>query len=192
MTNDDPSKMIDNCHEYDEDKNCIKCKKNYAFNETNREICYNITTQFSQYYTKDDGISYYPCSAENPNCGKCLYDKDTKGIKCLQCKEITLITKEGRFCSTKEQIKNIPLYYLINNTHAGNCSEALNNCYSCENENTCTKCEDGYTLAFNTQNSKKECISESEDSKEPGENVNSGKYLENIMLQFLYALLLFI
>ena len=70
---------------------------------------------------------------------------------------MTKITKEGRFCSTKEQIENIPLYYLINNTHAGNCSEVLNNCYSCENENTCTKCVDGYTLAFNTQNSKKEC-----------------------------------
>ena len=183
VTNDDPSKIIENCYEYDESKNCIKCKTNYAFNETNREICYNIETQFSQYYSKDDGISYYLCSEEYPNCGKCLYDKDTKEIKCLQCKEITLITKEGRFCSTKEEIESIPLYYLINNTHAGNCSEVLNNCYSCDNENTCTKCEDGYTLAFNTRNSKKECISE---------DVNSGKYLENVMFQLLYALLLFI
>ena len=189
VVNDDPSKIIDNCNEYDENKNCVKCKRNFAFNETNRETCYNIETQFSEYYTKDDGISYYPCSSQNPSCGKCTYDKDTSGINCHQCKEITFISKEGKFCSSKEEIESIPQYYLINNTHAGNCSEVINNCISCENENICTKCIEGYSLASNNQNTKKGCIA-GENSNNSKEGVNSGKYLENFGLTFILKFLL--
>ena len=189
VVNDDPSKIIDNCNMYDENKKCVKCKKNFAFNETNRETCYNIETQFSEYYTKDDGISYYPCSSQNPSCGKCTYDKDTSGINCHQCKEITFISKEGKFCSSKEEIESIPQYYLINNTHAGNCSEVINNCISCENENICTKCIEGYSLASNNQNTKKGCIA-GENSNNSKEGVNSGKYLENFGLTFILKFLL--
>ena len=42
---------------------CNKCKENYAFKEDNRTICLN-KNNFDNYYTKDEGISYYPCENE--------------------------------------------------------------------------------------------------------------------------------
>ena len=75
---------IENCQIYLNENICNKCKENYAFKEDNRTICLN-KNNFDNYYTKDEGISYYPCENEITNCSKCYYDINQNKTKCFLC-----------------------------------------------------------------------------------------------------------
>ena len=90
-----------NCQEYNEAENkCIKCIDNFAFNKTYRNICINISN-FTDYYSKDEGISYYPCSESIRNCKSCYYDKNNSDIKCIGCKnDYNLSIFENKCLST--------------------------------------------------------------------------------------------
>ena len=69
---------INNCSEYNLDGTCKKCDINFAFKEDERNKCTNIN-EFDEYYTKDGGISYFPCDGDGENhiknCRKCIYFK---------------------------------------------------------------------------------------------------------------------
>ena len=61
---DNKEQFLDNCYEYDEQKKCIKCNKGYGFKENSRDKYFNLDIELAEYYTKDNDISYYPCSTK--------------------------------------------------------------------------------------------------------------------------------
>ena len=60
--------QIKNCREYLNESLCDKCDDNFTFNEDNRSVCLSKENFTGDYYTKDNGISYYPCDNEIENC----------------------------------------------------------------------------------------------------------------------------
>ena len=78
---------IENCENYDENGNCIKCIDNYAFIENDRNTCIEIE-QLDNYYSTDNSISYIKCDGEGDNhikdCNKCHFDEK---LICDECKE---------------------------------------------------------------------------------------------------------
>ena len=77
---------IDNCDEYNKDGSCRKCSYNYALIEDDRYHCKNIEL-LGEYYTKDQGISYYKCngvgSLHIQNCKKCHYNQKVECDECI-------------------------------------------------------------------------------------------------------------
>ena len=143
-------KQIENCETYDSNGECSKCKDNYAFKENNRTICLN-KDNFDNYYTKDNGISYYPCQNEVESCSKCYYEKDNSEIKCYLCNnEFVLLENE---CLLESNLNKT--FYKINETHINKCSNAINNCNECEDKNTCIKCDNDFYMI---NNETKNCI----------------------------------
>ena len=151
MTNEIEEKMIDNCAEFDKKFNCKKCIEKYAFNQTNRNSCLSIEENFSNnYYTKDNGTSYYPCYLENENCTLCFYNRTEFRVKCLLCKDDLVLLDKGKgLCTTKEEINASSKYYLINETHAGTCSKDIEYCLSCDSATNCFQCK--YTYVFDNE-----------------------------------------
>ena len=133
-----------NCKEYDSDKKCIKCNDNFAFKEDDKNNCLSIEN-FTNYYSKDEGTSYYPCDGEGQehikNCEKCYYDKNINKLKCYECKNnYILIDEELDTCYEKQSIDNNKSFYYINNTYAKKCSSSIENCNECRSDKICTKC----------------------------------------------------
>ncbi len=137
--------IIRNCLEYDINETCIRCVKNFAFKEDNKSICLNIEN-FEYYYTKDGGISYYPCDIENPNCSKCYFKDEENTTKCFLCKSglVLLNREEGEKCYSKNIVANESNYVFINDTHIDLCEKVIPNCVECENNRKCKKCKDEY------------------------------------------------
>ena len=153
-------KVIKNCEEYNiTDGKCIKCIKNYAFIEKERDNCTNIEN-FNEFYTKDDGISFYPCDGEEDtghikNCRKCNFNKNNSKLQCYECKNNFILIEnleEINNCYSKEEVDNNHSYFYINQTHASKCSKAIKNCNECLNDINCIKCEkDFYLINNNTE-----------------------------------------
>ena len=61
---------IEYCGECINKNTCTKCINNYGFLGNDRNKCYLINS--NEYYTEDDGISFYPCSYNLLNCEQCL------------------------------------------------------------------------------------------------------------------------
>ena len=163
ILSDDPNQLINHCFKYDKNKKCKQCNENYGFNGTNKDICLSIKNEneLAKYYSKDNGISYYPCFIENPNCTRCYYNNNTYGVYCTKCiNNLILLNKQKGICLTMEEIENNKRYYFINETHAGDCSKTFNNCIYCDDDITCTKCKYGYTFIpkENNINNKSECV----------------------------------
>ena len=154
----------------------------------------------ANYYTKD-GISYYPCSEANPECSTCYFDQNTKNITCTLCiNEFVLLNKLGGICISKEEIDD--RYYLINDTHIGDCTENIENCAVCVNATVCSECKEGWYLirGNNNGNSKDECSNyfelgmddESSDSREsPVDNSIYFSFVYIFGLHFILSLFYF-
>ena len=159
--------MVENCHEYDEENNCIRCLNGYGLKEDNKKTCYDIT-ELIDYYTEDD-INYYPCKMINENWTRCYYNKTEYRVKALECVEDKYLIEKGvGLCYTEEEINNNTKYYIINETHAGICSKAIKNCIECVSGTNCTTCK--VNNVFDIQ--KNECKVEKKSEKP----VNSGYY----------------
>ena len=214
------SKLIAHGFEYNENEDCIKCEIGYGFNQTNRDKCLKISTELNSYYSRDNDTSFYPCSKSNKNCTKCYYDKD-QGVKCQKCiDDLILLDKLRGLCKTKEEVTKAQ-YYMINDTHAGECSTAIPNCLQCNNQFTCDKCKYGYEFIseVNNETIRIECVPKEEakeiktnnKTKEEGEGDDKGLYelcdssdlsdcfsynyfslLNILVLQTIYVMLLFI
>lgn len=68
------------CKEYEIEEKCKKCEEGYTFEKNDRLNCININ-EFEEYYTKDNGMSYFEwddkTSGENiHNCKKCNYNNN--------------------------------------------------------------------------------------------------------------------
>ena len=167
VVSDNAATIIANCLEYDEDDSCLKCEENYGFKENNRAQCLNVETDFVGYYSRDNK-HFYPCSNSNVNCSKCYYNKTILDVVCQECiNDLILLDKNKGICKTKVEIENDKGAYLINDTHAGLCSKAFNNCLFCDNDTTCTKCFYGYKFVEkdNDENEIRKCINKSEVNK---------------------------
>ena len=116
---------------------CTLCEKNFYFFENQRDKCYN-NLPLDEYYTEDDGISYFSCNSNYfPNCAKCLNNK-TRCEKCI--KDYYFINDNKTKC---EYISNneINKYFSENgNISYYLCEEYLSGCEQCINRNICTKC----------------------------------------------------
>ena len=135
---------IENCQIYLNENICNKCKENYAFKEDNRTICLN-KNNFDNYYTKDEGISYYPCENEITNCSKCYYDINQNKTKCFLCNNNNSFLIIGKdICLSRDKINQT--YFYINETHINKCSNSINNCEECENNNTCSRCTNDFYM----------------------------------------------
>ena len=51
--------IIENCLEYNTNFVCLQCISGYAFKANDRKQCYNIETDFEEFYSRDNGISYF-------------------------------------------------------------------------------------------------------------------------------------
>ena len=211
VKSDNPEKLIENCLEYNINDGCTKCNADSGFKQTHRDICYSLENDLKGHYTKDGGISYYPCSRDISNCTKCYYDKDLLRAVCQECSPgLILLDKNKGVCTEKEKILDNKKFYLINETHAGNCSKAIDNCMYCDNSTYCSKCNYGYTFVNITINGTEiiECVNktfakelEADDIGENGKDEDidnddlNSKYFSfaNVfMLQTIYIIFLLI
>ena len=146
-------KKIDNCMRYGDEEFCQKCNESYAFKENDRLNCYD-KSQLTDYYTKDDGISYFKCSDTNNDgiykCKICEYN--TFNLICTQCENgFVLKDDEKNKCYSKELFNNDTKYIYESEYHIKSCSSVIANCVSCTKGPiplipTCNKCEDNYRL----------------------------------------------
>ena len=147
---------INNCKEYDTENNCIKCIDNYAFKEDDRNNCLYIEN-FTEFYSKDKGISYFPCDGEDQDqiksCQNCYYNQNISKLSCYKCKNDNVLIIDLNRCDLNETIENDHSYYYINQTHAKQCSSSIINCEECTNEKICNKCiKDFYLFNNDTDN----------------------------------------
>ena len=62
---------VSNCKKCTSKNVCTKCQENYCFIGNNTNICVNKNNlNLAEYYTLDEGISYFPC-IEPINCLGC-------------------------------------------------------------------------------------------------------------------------
>ena len=134
-----------NCNEYDENGLCKKCTNNFGFIKENRNECVN-KENLVNYYSKDGGVSYYPCSENITDCQNCYYDDNNKNVNCYLCKENFILVNNDNNCHQKVNIDNDRTYFYINQTHAKKCSDEINNCDECESSEKCTKCVNDYFM----------------------------------------------
>ena len=173
-------KTIKNCQQYDDNyQNCLKCKFGYGLNQTDKSICHDISEAFQNYYSKDNDITFYPCSSINVNCTKCYFDEKELRAKCIECKDdLVILNKANGQCKTKEEIIESPKYYLIDETHAGVCSKDIENCMSCDNVTYCTQCK----LSYIFDNDLNKCVNKSTyeeaEAKEKGAALEGNKTQE--------------
>ena len=137
-------KCEENCASCKNNSICDKCSDGYAYKEEDRSACYSINT-LENYYTKDQGLSYYPCAE---GCLKCYYDSENNTDRCYLSKQNYYILVETGACWSEDyfhllQTKYNPgMYVLINETHASYCSNVIELCDKCEDNNTCQECGD--------------------------------------------------
>ena len=170
LTEEEKEKIKENCLEYDDDYNCIRCQVGYAFIKGEEgNICHNID-EFNGYYSKDNGISYIPCSSSDENCQTCYYAKKEYRVKCTSCKNGLILLEKGKgTCMTLEEIKNTTKYYLVNETNARECKKDIENCASCDSADYCLKCKYNYEFDI----AEKKCLSKVK-SKTDGDTNISG------------------
>ena len=149
---------IPNCEVYnDENENeCIKCKENYAFERDIRNECFSIDN-FDEYYTKDGGISFYPCDSESdewdylPNCKYCYYHRDSSiNLYCYLCKSgYILLYGDNEICFQEKEYNNTGYYFYLNSTHMKLCVMEIENCIRCHNAQNCIECSYNYVFLNN-------------------------------------------
>ena len=146
--NNECTGKIKNCQKYSDFETCKKCKNNFAF-KNNEKNCTNIE-ELSEYYSKDNGVSYNLCDGEGiehiQNCKKCSYRENK--LECKECKNgFIILDDESNKCYSKNIVNdtNKKIYY-INGTHARTCSKEIKNCILCENDKNCVKCEKEFYL----------------------------------------------
>ena len=132
------------CDECINKNTCTKCINNYGFLGNDRNKCYLINS--NEYYTEDDGISFYPCSYNLLNCEQCL-----NKTYCLKCNTTFHFIKTDR---TKcFSISNYNEYYTEDNGISYYpCNTGISNCKTCTSKFNCTKCEPNYYFIGNDRN----------------------------------------
>ena len=124
---------FEHCDECTNKHTCTKCLNGYGFLGKDRTKCIIVSNY--EYYTEDDGISYYPCSNNLLNCEQCL-----NKTYCLKCNEtFFFITTDRTRCFP---ISNFDEYYTEDNGISYYpCNTGISNCKICTSKYNCSKCE---------------------------------------------------
>ena len=149
------NKTIPNCEKCSKsnDNNnllkCDLCEKNYYFIEEKRDKCY---TNFSleQYYTEDNGISYYSCDSKYfPKCEKC-YNNKNKCEKCIQ--NYYFIGNNKNKCEYIPDSELNKYFSEDNNISYYLCNNIIDACEQCTNRTHCSKCSNNFYFLENIKN----------------------------------------
>ena len=162
---------IINCDKCSNKTNCIKCKDNNYFIGEDRTKCYKDEENEinkEEYYTEDNGISYYKCDEVIKNCNKCLNKS-----YCIKCdNEYYIIGEEKDKCYNKNDIDDKKYFIYKDNVSLMLCNSTLENCDECQDKSNCIKCKDNYIFI---NNDRTKCINESEIQKEQYFTEDNGK-----------------
>ena len=144
--------VIDYCDICDRKDKCDKCINNYFFIGNDRQKCFN-DIDYKKFYTKDNGLSFFPCNSSISNCDECFNENH-----CHKCYSSYILLYESTIECFKESIflKNDE-YYKLNETHYKKCSTSIEHCSKCNSYNNCTKCDIDYYFLNDVH---KQCISE--------------------------------
>mgnify|MGYP002623949311 FL=1 len=133
----------DTCTYSNNELNCNTCKKDYYFIKDNRKQCYT-GDDLSQYYSEDNGKSYYPCDTEFQNCEVCNNNKRNCS-KCLSGYFFIGTRKEK--CET---VADLDKYFTEDNGVSYlPCNTDMIGCEKCLSRNLCTLCESNYYFISN-------------------------------------------
>ena len=129
LSNNNCYREIEKCAKYEVDEKCQKCENGYAFEGNDRLNCKNIVDNFEEYYSKDDGLSYFKCDGNEvgdiQNCKKCIYNNNK--LICNECKDTYVLKDdENNKCYSKETFVNDNKYYYEDSLHIKTCSNTIN------------------------------------------------------------------
>ena len=160
---------------------CKKCEYKHGFNRTNMEKCLDTTTDLHDYYTKNN-INYYPCGAKIENCTKCHYDKEKSDIVCDECLTGLALLNRGdsTSCSEASKFENSTKYFKIDDNHYGKCSQFIEHCIACVDQNSCDLCEYMYEYINITKRCelKKKYSKNEEDEKNENDDYSTDSNIE--------------
>ena len=146
---------LPNCEECLNKYECSKCKKGYFFINEDRAKCYNIIDE-KKYYSENNGIIYYSCEHNLPNCEECLNKNE-----CIKCKKGYFFINENKN-KCYNIIEEKKYYSEKNGTIFYSCDYNLPNCEECLNKYECSKCKNGY---YFINEDRKKCFNNIEKNK---------------------------
>jgi hypothetical protein len=79
-------------------------------------------------------------------------------LNCFLCEENYILINSENKCYSKEFIDNNKTIFYINETHSKYCSDEIEYCYECENNEKCIKCQNNFFLVNNDE---KKCVEKS-------------------------------
>ena len=133
---------IENCLSYNNaDFTCLRCKEGYAFLKQDKENCYNYFNT-ENYFTLDNGISYYPYDTNISNCDICNNFSD----RCSKCKQNYYFLGNNRtFCFSSTDLskyysRDDGISYIL-------CNSTITQCDTCTYSNgnlKCDYCQNGF------------------------------------------------
>ena len=126
---------IAHCKNCSSKYNCTACEATYYFVGNNRNLCVN-DRNLLEYYTLDQGISYYPCHEAMDNCKNCIVP-----TTCMECQENTYFLRND---TSKCHSLNLKGYYTEDGKFYYPCSDSMLYCGECYNKHFCSKCNKIY------------------------------------------------
>ena len=141
---------VSHCKECSSQTQCTKCDDGYTILDDDDTKCEKISELNSiqnLYYTHNGGLNYYSCvkhDYDNKHCLRCDFD-DVDDYKCLLCDDNYFFQEgQGDNCIEGTSITNN--YYKKNETFYDLCSNAIDNCETCENDKKCLTCSSDYGI----------------------------------------------
>ena len=137
---------INNCLEEDELGICTKCNNNYAFNGTDRNFCIEKNKfNNNNYYTKDNGISYFLCWIGISGCSNCEYNSNSGYLLCYKSISGYILSIDENKCLEKDYVdENTDRYHYIDNNSAEIIKNSERNINTQKSSNN-----SGYIKSFN-------------------------------------------
>ena len=154
------SKGISNCEECDSSNSCTKCKSGYNTIGNDKSKCEDLST--NKYYLDETEHIYKLCSNKMSNCDKCTMVNNI--FDCLECSsDYKFLQDNTKECKPISSLENNKEYFVTENNQiyhkcSNNLYHSVSNCKTCENNNTCISCQNGYTI----YNNGKLCLSTEE------------------------------
>ena len=150
-------KYMTNCITCSDSNTCTKCEQNYFMIGNDHSQCVDISG--NNYYYDFDSKQYKECSDAFPNCELCIID-DKKNLICEKCSSEYSLKNDGDnniVCDLLENLEENNMYYTNDSgINYYSCSNSLYNsiskCKECNDGNSCSLCQSGYTLVNNNKN----------------------------------------
>ena len=162
---------ISNCDTCSSSSACNTCKANYIIVEDDHTKCEDFTTQ--KYYYDSTNGKYRLCTTGLNNCEKCV--NNNNNFICNQCKTDYVFKHENNIeCAQKSSLISNNQFYTNDsgeNYYSCKLYNDIEKCLECTSKETCTKCQDTYTLVNLDNINNKVCILQ--------EDIDAHKYYHN-------------